>query len=158
VVVVLEFLLPLVETVVTASFQQLLLQPGVEAEEVVLPRKPLHLFVPVLLAAAAVVVAVVVQMVQVLERVVLERPVKDLPVELLGRHQQQTLELVVVAVEHRQPEAMLQEMQVETAVMELHLVLPDRLLLMLAAAAAALETTLTVVAIPLARAVPEAVE
>jgi hypothetical protein len=158
VVVVLEFLLQPAGTVVTAFFQQLLLQPEVEAEEVAQSLNQLRRSVLVLLAAAAVVAAVLVQTVQVLERVVLGRLVKDLPVELLEHHQQQTSELVAVVVEHRQSEAMLLEMLQETAVMELHLVLPDHLLLMLEAAGAALGTIRMVVGIPLEREVPEVVD
>jgi hypothetical protein len=65
---------------------------------------------------------------------------------------------VAVVVEHRQSEAMLLEMLQETAVMELHLVLPGRLLLMLEAEGAALETIRMVVGTPQARAVPEEVD
>jgi hypothetical protein len=90
VAVVLEFLPQLAEMVVTVFSQQLLPQSEVVVEVVVLLRKPLHLFAPVPLAAAAVAVAVLVQTVQVLERVVLGRLVKDLPVELLEHHHQQT--------------------------------------------------------------------
>jgi hypothetical protein len=97
-------------------------------------------------------------MVQVQDRVVLGHPVKGLLEELPGRHQQQTSELVAVVVEHRQSEVTLPGMLAGTAVMELHLVLPDHLLLMLEAEGAALVTIRMVAGIPQARAVPEAVD
>jgi hypothetical protein len=158
VVVVLEFLLRLVEMVATVFFQQLLPQQAAAVVAAVLLLKQPHPFVLVHLVVVVAAVVVLVLMERVRERVVLGHPVKGLLEELLERHQQQTSALVAVVVEHRQSEVTLLEMLQETAVMELHLVLPDHLLLMLEAAGAVLETIRMVVGIPLEREVPEVVD
>jgi hypothetical protein len=156
--VVLEFLPQLAGTVATVFFQQLLPQQAAVAVADVLLLKQIHPFVLVQPVVVVVAVAVVVEMVQVQDRVVLGHPVKGLLEELLEHHQQTTLELVAVVVEHRQSEVTLLGMLAGTAVMGLHLVLPDRLLLMLEAAGAVLVTIRMVVATLLARAALEAVD
>ena len=155
---VLGFLPQLAEMVVTVFFQQLLLLSEAVVAAVVLLLKVLHRSVLVLLevAEAEAEVRGLMEREPVLE--VLEHLGKAPLAELLERPQQQTFGLAAAAAALRQREVMLQEMQVETEVMELHLASPGRLLLMLAAAAEVLETIRMAVEIPLARVVLEAVD